>query len=278
MAVRLPPPAGDGAPHVADPHPDPVDRVAVVAVNYNAVEHVAHLLFSLHTSVAADLVRIVIVDNGSNDGSRLLLKEAEKAGLCDIVLNEDNRYHGPALNQGFDYIAAQEPDVRYLWFLDSDCVVLDRLLVRRLVDLATRSGARLIGEPAWNRWQEQMRFGLYSLFVEGSAFTRSPRFEDSGDPSSALEGSVRAAGVTTADFPFTENRHLIHVGRATLRGVAERGERTNRYHDWAVDHAEPHFQGVAGADVLYRAFCEELDAAVPELTRSLLAAAISDLG
>lgn len=121
------------------------------------------------------------------------------------------------------------------------------------------------------------RLGLYSLSIERSAFEESPRFEESGDPSLALEESLRAAAVSTAEFPFTEERHLIHVGRGTLRVVAERDERTNRYHDWAIEHAEPHFQGVPGADVLYSAFCERFDAAVPELTGTHLVAALHAL-
>lgn len=40
-----------------------------------------------------------------------------------------------------------------------------------------------------------------------------------------------------AEFPFGENGYLLHLGRGTLRKVAGAGDTTNRYYDWAVDHA-----------------------------------------
>ena len=66
----------------------------------------AFLLWSLRTIVSWPELEIVVVDNGSQDGSAQLLAEAERGGVCTLLANHDNRHHGPGLNQGISYLAS----------------------------------------------------------------------------------------------------------------------------------------------------------------------------
>lgn len=73
--------------------------VAVVTVNYNTRGLVALLLWSIYRTLGGQVRSVIVVDNGSSDGSRSLLEGCRDAGLCELIANDANRYHGPALNQ-----------------------------------------------------------------------------------------------------------------------------------------------------------------------------------
>jgi glycosyltransferase involved in cell wall biosynthesis len=83
------------------------EKVAVVTVSYNTQELTALLLWSLRTIVNWPDLEIVVVDNGSADGSAELLAEAAQARICVLLANDVNRQHGPGLNQGISWLAAR---------------------------------------------------------------------------------------------------------------------------------------------------------------------------
>src|ERR1019366_4552018 len=68
------------------------ERVAVVSVSYNTRELTGLLLWSLRRIVNWPGLEIVIVDNGSRDGSAELLADAEQAGFCAVLANDVNRH------------------------------------------------------------------------------------------------------------------------------------------------------------------------------------------
>jgi GT2 family glycosyltransferase len=76
------------------------ERVAVVSVSCNTRELTGFLLWSLRTIVDWPGLEIVIVDNGSRDGSAELLAGAGRAGVCALLANDVNCQHGPGLSQG----------------------------------------------------------------------------------------------------------------------------------------------------------------------------------
>ena len=247
-------------------------RVAVASVSYNTKLHLARLLFSLHHSIAPDLERIVIVDNGSTDGTGDLLEAVADAGLCEVIRNEQNRYHGPALNQAVGHLRETVEDLKYLWVLDSDCIVLDSSLGRDVTRAAAEAQAAVVGEAAWNRWHNEPRFGNYSLVLDVPALADASllHFKDGGDPSEDIEAGCQAAGLPLLDYPFAASGRLIHVGRASLLGVFERGETDNPHFGWAQERYAPHFQGVDGAERWHAEFCAAFDAAVPDLSGASL--------
>jgi glycosyltransferase involved in cell wall biosynthesis len=70
-------------------------RPGIVVVNYNTRRLIAQLIYSLYRTLRPPTFRLVVVDNGSTDGSAELLSAIAAAGLCDLIVNRTNRYHGP---------------------------------------------------------------------------------------------------------------------------------------------------------------------------------------
>jgi glycosyltransferase involved in cell wall biosynthesis len=245
-------------------------------VSFNTCVVTAQAIYALFRSVAAPSFRLVVVDNGSTDGSASMLAALAEAGLADVILNLEQRYHGPGLNQAMERLATGPgAAVRYVWVLDSDCLVLRADALSAAVDLMQATGAGLVGQWLDDAWHPRDMLGLHCLLLDPWQVWRDPvvPFEEHGSPSVALQRSAFAIGVTAAELPFTRDGYVVHLGRTTLRSLLAGDERDNRYFDWAGTHHEPHFAGEPEGPARYAAFLRDLRADVGELaTESLIAA------
>ncbi|MHB8665515.1 MAG: glycosyltransferase family 2 protein [Acidimicrobiales bacterium] len=77
--------------------------------SYNTMELTALLIWSLHRILRWDALDIVIVDNGSTDGSALMLADLNAAGICHVMVNAANR-HVAALRRLVDALEAAQVD------------------------------------------------------------------------------------------------------------------------------------------------------------------------
>jgi glycosyltransferase involved in cell wall biosynthesis len=82
-------------------------RVAVITVSFNTRELTALLLWSLRRILEWESLEVIVVDNGSKDGSARIAA----AGGCRLVANATNRMHGPALTQAMFFLASLESDL-----------------------------------------------------------------------------------------------------------------------------------------------------------------------
>jgi glycosyltransferase involved in cell wall biosynthesis len=249
--------------------------VAVVTVSYNTIGLTALLLWSLHRVLASPPAQIVVVDNGSSDGSAELLRDLDGAGVCSVLANDRNEHHGPAINRAMAWLAAQPRPPAHIWVLDSDVVIGRGDAMTAAGRVAEETGAALVGEPMWDRWHHVERLELYSLFVDPAQVWVEGigPFDDSGDPAWPVLEGARRAGLVTAPLAFAADGYVIHRGRSTLAVVAERNESDNPLYDWALDHHAPHFGGVDGAPERYAALERRFRAEVPTLTSAALARA-----
>jgi hypothetical protein len=100
-----------------------------------------------------------------------------------------------------------------------------------------------------------------------------PPFLEDGAPATALQVAADERGFRLVQFPFIEDGYLLHLGRGTLREVADGKDSSNRYYDWALGHRDYHFAGNANGARLLTAFGEVFDAEVGDLTPAGLLAA-----
>ena len=263
-------------------------RVAIVVANFNTRRLIGQLVFSLYRLLGrSEFAQIVVVDNASTDGSRDLLEALHEAGLVHLIRNRGQRYHGPALTRGISYLARRQRTVLekerldYVWTLDSDVVVLRPDTVRDALRLLEHVSAAAVGQktgdPAYSRLLRRNPEMLHpcSLMLDPARIWRDPipPFLEDGAPSTALQVAADEQGLRLAAFPFVEDGYLLHLGRGTLREVADANDASNRYYEWAVDHRDYHFAGRADGPRRFAAFAELFDAEVGDLTPDGLVAA-----
>ncbi len=263
-------------------------RVGIVVANFNTRRLIAQLVFSLYRLLGrSEFAQLMVVDNASTDGSRELLNALRDAGLIHLIRNRSQRYHGPALTQGISWLARRQRNVGeldrldYVWVLDSDVIVLRPDAVRDALEVFKHSGAAAVGQkmgdPAYNRLlrHNQEMLDPCSLMLDPARIWRQPipPFLEDGAPATALQVGADERGLRLVGFPFIEDGYLIHLGRGTLREVADAGDTSNRYYDWAVDHREYHFAGQADGTQLLRAISDLFDAEVGGLSPEHLVAA-----
>ena len=252
------------------------ERVAVVTVSYNTKELTAFLLWSLRRIVNWPDLEIVVVDNGSRDGSAQMLADAARAGVCVLLPNDVNRQHGPGLNQGISWLASRPgPRPGWIWILDSDAVAARPDALAAALAVAKSGAAALVGEPQWDQWHQDGRFAAYSLLMDPAQVWRRMigAFTDGGDPSLDLLASAARSGLRRTAFPFAAEGYVIHRGRGSLAAVFAAGERSHPLYQWAAGHHDPHFGEVPGADQRYQALLQEFRSETGELTGASLAAA-----
>jgi hypothetical protein len=256
-----------------------VERVGVVMVSYNTMVVTAQAIYALFRAIRTPALRLVVVDNASTDGSAELLAALAEAGLCEVIANSEQRYHGPALTQAVDHLAAtQTADRRVgaVWVLDSDCIVLRPDTLSTGVDLMTATGAGMVGQWSDDRWHRPGELlGLHCLMLDPAQVWRDPvvPFEEDGSPSQRLQESARLSGIAVAELPFTRDGYVVHLGRTTLRAVLDDDARGNRYFDWARTHSEPHFMDEPAAPQRYAAFLAAFNDEVGQPTAERLIAA-----
>jgi hypothetical protein len=271
---------GDGSP----------PRLGIVIVNFNTARLISQLLFSLYRILGrSEFAIVVVVDNGSTDGSRQILESLAEARLIQLVANTEQQYHGPGLNQGISWLAdrqaAADPAdrIQYVWSLDSDVVVLRPDTARDALAEFEGTGAAAVGQiqdnPLTRRAlrKNPSMLSPFSLLLDPVQLWQPsiPPFLEDGSPGAGMQVAADADGLRLVSFPFVERGYLIHLGRGTLRAVAESRDTTNRYYAWAAGHNEPYYMGQEGAASAYQRFCEVFDEEVRELTPERVTAACS---
>lgn len=273
-ALRVPWPVAAGGS-------DTGGRVAIVVVNYETRLLVAQLLFSLYRILGRDqFASVVVVDNGSRDGSPEVLRALHEAGLIHLIANRRQRYHGPALNQALSWLARRQRSVAageridYVLLLDSDVLVLRRDAVSDAVAFMQESGAAVSGEIYQHPDAEPL-VQLNSLMLNPAELWRRrfPPFLDDGDPARALQLAALDAGLRVERFPFLHHSYILHVGSGTLDRIAQTDQVENRFYDWAVTHREPHYTNHPLGPRLREAVIAAFDSDVADDSAAALVAA-----
>jgi O-antigen biosynthesis protein len=114
--------------------------VSLVVLNRNGLEHLARLVAGLREHTDYPAAELVVVDNGSTDGSVAWLGTSDPGMPVRVVRNPDNASFSDANAQG---AAAASHD--YLLFLNNDVEPFERGWLRELVAAHLRGGHALTG-------------------------------------------------------------------------------------------------------------------------------------
>jgi glycosyltransferase involved in cell wall biosynthesis len=124
-----------------------LDDIGVVAIGRNEGDR----LIACLESIRSDTSNIVYVDSGSTDGSILA---AEKIGAFVVTLDLRMPFTAArARNEGFVALRALRPDIRFVQFIDGDCILargwLDKALafIEQRIDTAIVCGRRRERHP-----------------------------------------------------------------------------------------------------------------------------------
>jgi GT2 family glycosyltransferase len=219
-------------------------KLAAIVPNYNSAGLVVRCVEALQRQrvEAGDAFEVVVVDDGSTDGSAQRLAEG-LGGNVRLVALPENRGRAAARNQG-----AAATDADLLLFVDSDCIAEDDGLAAAVL-AAARVGAQLLygevvapGDGFWDRLQRTAFAARRRAFEGGdrAAYTTqcvavaAPLFQRVGgfDPAFGYGFEDRDlflrlldAGAVAAFVPAARVRHEDRLG---LANVARKMEEAGR--------------------------------------------------
>jgi len=114
------------------------DSIGIVAIGRNEGERLIGCLRSARTGASY----IVYVDSGSTDGS---VAAAESIGATVVRLDLTQPFSAArARNQGFAALMALRPEIRFVQFLDGDCILADGWLDNALAFLGLRKDVAIV--------------------------------------------------------------------------------------------------------------------------------------
>jgi GT2 family glycosyltransferase len=186
--------AGAGAVHPDAARAD----AAVVIVSYNTAHLIDECLDSLERERGALRQQVIVIDNGSTDGSLAAIAAHPGVELIDAG---QNLGFGRAVNR-----AAASADAEFLVLLNPDTVVLERAIERLVVFARANPGHGLYGGRAVHRdgsFEQSSCWGLptlWSMTCFASGLTTFRRGSARFDPESLggwKRDTVREVGIVT---------------------------------------------------------------------------------
>ena len=214
------------------------DLTAVV-VNFRTLRHTRACVESLRAAYPG--VRLLVVDNGSADESTDYLRSLAAADpATEVLVNEENRYHGPALHQAMEILTTS-----HAFLLDSDCEVrhagfLEPLLARfgedpLLYAIGKRGWTNRYGHAPVDRRQRHTGYvHPFACVVDRTKYVMLPPFEHHGAPLWRNMWGARRAGYHLEHVPIED--HVLHHGEVTASvhgyGWGPRLRAQARLHHW----------------------------------------------
>lgn len=194
-----------------------VSDITALVINYRTPDLLLKCLESFLACYPES--RILLVDNGSGDSSVEIIQDyASRFPKIDVILNRENCYHGPALDQGIHKIRTP-----YVFTLDSDCEIIRAGFLELMLALFADPELYAAGELMYmNRFGYKMpsprrKVIRYihpsAMLLDRNKYLQLRKFTHHGSPCLVNMKSAARAGYRLANFPVGEYIH--HAGRGT---------------------------------------------------------------
>jgi GT2 family glycosyltransferase len=168
--------------------------VSIVIVSFNTRDVLRECLLSVYREVRSMPVQVIVIDNGSTDGSPAMIEREYPE--VKLIRSEVNLGFGPANN-----LAIQSAGGRYVVLLNSDAFLTEGSLSRSVAHMDSNSraglaGGRLIGRDG--SWQPSARMFptvLGDLIVMSGLAAKFPRSRFFGRADRTWANDMEAAKV-----------------------------------------------------------------------------------
>jgi glycosyltransferase involved in cell wall biosynthesis len=189
-------------------------QVTAVVVNYRTLDLTRRCAESFRVHYPD--VPLLLIDNGSGDESTDYIRAAgDELRNVRAQLNQHNRYHGPALDQGM-----RLAETAYVFTLDSDCEVLRGGFLEQMLELLAQPGIYAAGELRYkNRYGFTHAYGYqgrtpkrrwipyahpYAMLLDREKYLSLRPFVHHGAPSIRNMQDAKRSGLAVVDFPIRE--------------------------------------------------------------------------
>jgi GT2 family glycosyltransferase len=197
--------------------------ITALIVNYRTLEVTRRAVESFREHYPR--LRLLLIDNGSGDeSSAYLLGLRESEGSVEVVANERNRYHGPAMDQGIRLART-----RFVFTLDSDCEVFAGGFLERMLAAFEDDATYAVGELRYKnrfgytygydaRAQPEKRGRIpyihpYAMLIDREKYLGLRPFIHHGAPCIRNMASAKHAGYTVVSFPIYD--FVLHHAEGT---------------------------------------------------------------
>jgi GT2 family glycosyltransferase len=117
-------------------------RIFVLIPVFNRLHHTKYIIDVLRGQTLASSMRIVVIDDGSTDGTMAFLSAQPDVF---VIKGDGNLWWGGAINEGLKYVHSQCPtEDDYVLFLNND-TWFARGYVQELVDASRKHGGAAVG-------------------------------------------------------------------------------------------------------------------------------------
>jgi len=193
-------------------------QIAAVIINFRTPDLLKRAVRSLRQYYPA--LHLFLIDNGSGDQSASMIRElqAQSSENTEIVLNDRNLHHGPAMDQALRFLG-----IPYVLFIDSDCEILRGGFLELMVGIIEEKAENyIVGKQVFmNKRGFDTKAGRrvfqyirpICMLVRREAYLNLPPFRRHGTPCLSNMQAAVQNGWKLIDFPVEEYVH--HEGRGT---------------------------------------------------------------
>lgn len=194
-----------------------LEDITALIVNYKTPDLTQRCIESL-LSHYPDL-HLLLIDNGSQDDSTAYIKRVSRQ-LHNVrcILNRENRYHGPAMDQGIS-----SSSTSYVFTLDSDCEVLKGSFLEQMLGNFKDPNTYAVGQLMYmdrygyeieaDRKNNIRYIHPHAMLLDREKYLTLPPFTHHGSPCLHNMKEANKTGYKVADFP-TE-AFIFHYEKGT---------------------------------------------------------------
>jgi rhamnopyranosyl-N-acetylglucosaminyl-diphospho-decaprenol beta-1,3/1,4-galactofuranosyltransferase len=202
-----------------------IHHVTTVILSYNSINTLIEVIEAVKQQTYP-LAEIIIVDNGSDDGTQAYLKE--QCRDVTLLLLAENSGVGAGHNYGWQ-AALKNPKCEFIWSLEHDAVPADNCLAELIQAYHNQPNPALIGAILPTPMADHVTIGRKGTFIwKNNRFIRSREPDYQGQPylshSLTFNGAlfhtqiIRSTGFLQADF-FLAHEDFEYARRLKQRGL-----------------------------------------------------------